>query len=173
MQYSFLKSLDIVANSKKLNCCGLWSYILFMLNNWFFYLIRDGSSEFDPLIATICYTHDTSEFFATTGNTGYFGFTSDFSITATGFSAYWVAGPPIVCGGNLNGSSGIIQSPNFPSDYPDFSLCEWTITVDNGTTVYLELLAFDLENCCGCDYIEIRYFVLSLLLMIFAGHLKR
>ena len=80
---------------------------------------------------------------------------SDLHLTL-GFSAYWVAGPPIVCGRNLNGSSGIIQSPNFPSDYPDFSLCEWTITVDNGTTVYLELLAFDLENCCGCDYIEIR-----------------
>ena len=60
------------------------------------------------------------------------------------------------CGGDLTGLSGIIQSPNFPSNYPDFSDCEWTITVNSSSIVYFELLAFDLENCCGCDYLDIR-----------------
>ena len=119
-------------------------------------ICRDGSSEFDELIATVCFSQDTTEFFKTTENTGYVRFISDFSITASGFVLNWEAGPPIICGGNLTGSSGIIESPNFPLPYPDYSLCEWTITVDATSTVYLELLAFDLENCCGCDYIDIR-----------------
>ena len=56
----------------------------------------------------------------------------------------------VSCGANLTGSSGIIQSPNYPSNYPDASNCEWTITVDSsailkksqivpGTRKYLSL----------------------------------
>ena len=62
----------------------------------------------------------------------------------------------VSCGGDLTGSSGIIQSPNYPSNYPDYADCEWTITVDSSNIVYFEVLAFDLEQCCGCDYLDIR-----------------
>ena len=62
----------------------------------------------------------------------------------------------VSCGGHLNGPSGIIQSPNYPSNYPDYADCEWTVTVDSSSIVYFEVLAFDLEQCCGCDYLDIR-----------------
>ena len=120
-----------------------------------FILFRDGPSEFDPLITTICYSHDTSVIFRTTGNTGYVRFRSDQSATAAGFSLNWEA-LPAVCGGDFTGSAGIIQSPNYPSNYPDYADCGWTVTVGPSSIVYFELLALDLEQCCGCDYLEIR-----------------
>ena len=120
-----------------------------------FILFRDGPSESDPLIATICFSQDTSVILRTTGNTGYVRFRSDQSATAAGFSLNWEA-LPAICGVDLTGSSGIIQSPNYPSNYPDYADCKWTITVGASSIVYFELLALDLEPCCGCDYLEIR-----------------
>ena len=60
------------------------------------------------------------------------------------------------CGGDVSGSSGLIESPNFPSNYPDNSFCEWTVTVAESNAIRFEIIAFDLETCCSCDYVEIR-----------------
>ena len=61
------------------------------------------------------------------------------------------------CGGNLTGSFGQIVSPNYPSNYPDDSDCGWTVTVEPGQVITFQIEFIDLEQCCGCDYIEIRY----------------
>ena len=45
----------------------------------------------------------------------------------------------------LNGFSGFFSTPNFPSNYPQYSKCTWTITVPSGYIIKLSFLYFRLE----------------------------
>ena len=47
----------------------------------------------------------------------------------------------------ISGSStGEIESPNYPSDYPNNADCQWQITVDIGSTINMTFIDFDLED---------------------------
>ena len=85
-------------------------------------------------------------------------FRSDSNTTNIGFSIRYESKVPLneTCGQNLKGTSGVIESPNYPLDYPDNCDCEWTVEASGWRTIFFELLAFDLEKCCSCDYVEIR-----------------
>ena len=45
----------------------------------------------------------------------------------------------------LYGFSGFFSSPNFPSNYPQYSKCTWNITVPSGYIIKLSFLYFRLE----------------------------
>ena len=45
----------------------------------------------------------------------------------------------------LNGFSGFFSTPNFPSNYPQYSRCTWNITVPSGYIIKLSFLYFRLE----------------------------
>ena len=45
----------------------------------------------------------------------------------------------------LNGFSGFFSTPNFPSNYPQYSKCTWNITVPSGYIIKLSFLYFGLE----------------------------
>ena len=45
----------------------------------------------------------------------------------------------------LNGLSGFFSTPNFPSDYPQYSICIWNITVPSGYIIKLSFVDFKLE----------------------------
>ena len=45
----------------------------------------------------------------------------------------------------LNGFSGCFSTPNFPSNYPQYSKCTWNITVPSGYIIKLTFLHFQLE----------------------------
>ena len=45
----------------------------------------------------------------------------------------------------LNGFSGFFSTPNFPSNYPQYSRCIWNITVPSGYIIKLTFLHFQLE----------------------------
>ena len=45
----------------------------------------------------------------------------------------------------LNGLSGFFSSPNFPSNYPQYSKCTWNITVPSGYIIKLSFLYFRLK----------------------------
>ena len=49
------------------------------------------------------------------------------------------------CGGSIEGSSGVIESPGYPNGYPHHHLCSWVITGPVGRAVKLEFEDFDLE----------------------------
>ncbi|KAH9509818.1 hypothetical protein Btru_045278 [Bulinus truncatus] len=56
------------------------------------------------------------------------------------------------CGGEYHDRSGVINSPNFPSAYPDDSRCSWKITADANEVIALRFEHVDLavserENC--------------------------
>ena len=49
----------------------------------------------------------------------------------------------------INGTlfpSGNITSPNYPSNYPDFSSCRWAIKAEEGNVVTLTIIDFDTES---------------------------
>ena len=45
----------------------------------------------------------------------------------------------------LNGFSGFFSTPNFPSNYPQYSKCTWNITVPSGYIIKLRFPYFRLE----------------------------
>ena len=45
----------------------------------------------------------------------------------------------------LNGVSGFFSTPNFPSNYPQYSKCTWNITVPSGYIIKLSFLYFRLK----------------------------
>ena len=50
---------------------------------------------------------------------------------------------PVVLSGS---SSGTIQSPNYPSDYPNDADCNWVVEVGGGVVVELTIVTFDVED---------------------------
>ncbi|CAH3166471.1 unnamed protein product [Porites lobata] len=50
-----------------------------------------------------------------------------------------------VSGEYLNGFSGVFSTPNFPSNYPQYSRCTWNITVPSGYIIKLSFFYFRLE----------------------------
>ncbi|XP_059839979.1 CUB and sushi domain-containing protein 3 [Hypanus sabinus] len=80
-------------------------------------------------------------------------------LASSGNTASWDFPVPICkaedgCGGTLQGSSGIISSPNFPGEYYNNADCTWTIAAELGDTISLIFTDFQLEE--KYDYLEIE-----------------
>ncbi|XP_078253265.1 CUB and sushi domain-containing protein 3 isoform X2 [Rhinoraja longicauda] len=80
-------------------------------------------------------------------------------MASSGNTASWDFPVPICkaedgCGGTLQGSSGIISSPNFPGEYSNNADCTWTIAAELGDTISLIFTDFQLEE--KYDYLEIE-----------------
>ncbi|TSK31354.1 CUB and sushi domain-containing protein 3 [Bagarius yarrelli] len=80
-------------------------------------------------------------------------------VTNAGNAAVWDFPVPIcraedTCGGTLRGSSGIISSPNFPSEYYNSADCTWTILADPGDTISIIFTDFQTEE--KYDYLEVE-----------------
>ncbi|XP_067840108.1 CUB and sushi domain-containing protein 1-like [Heptranchias perlo] len=79
-------------------------------------------------------------------------------IVTPGNGASWDFPPPFCraegdCGGTLRGTSGMISSPHFPSEYTNNADCTWTILAEPGDTIALIFSDFQLED--GYDILEI------------------
>merc|ERR1719206_690724 len=86
-------------------------------------------------------------------------FRSDHSVAGEGFTAsYVIVNSSTACGGNYLTTSGVLRSPGYPSPYGHNRDCEWTITVDQGNQILLNVTEFELEHHSNCnfDYLEIR-----------------
>ncbi|XP_041522398.1 deleted in malignant brain tumors 1 protein isoform X3 [Microtus oregoni] len=57
------------------------------------------------------------------------------------------------CGGFLTGYSGIISSPFYPGNYPNYARCVWNILVPTNNYVSLNFMDVQLEGGCSFDYI--------------------
>ncbi|KAJ3581440.1 hypothetical protein NHX12_016637, partial [Muraenolepis orangiensis] len=58
------------------------------------------------------------------------------------------------CGGYLSGS-GSLSSPGYPGSYPHGAYCVWQLTALPNHRIFLSFTDFQLENCCGCDYVSV------------------
>ena len=57
-----------------------------------------------------------------------------------------------LCGGVYSNVNGTISSPNYPSDYPNYMYCVYTITVPYDT-VCIEFTDFNTE--ASVDYVTV------------------
>ncbi|XP_075454326.1 CUB and sushi domain-containing protein 1 [Ascaphus truei] len=79
-------------------------------------------------------------------------------IVSPGNGASWDFPSPFcraegACGGTLRGTSGIMSSPHFPSEYENNADCTWTILAEPGDTIALIFTDFQMEE--GYDFLEI------------------
>ncbi|XP_031549194.1 cubilin-like [Actinia tenebrosa] len=67
--------------------------------------------------------------------------------------AAWVTSKRNTCEGELTGSKGTFSSPNYPQNYPDNALCQWTIKGPSGTTkIEVTFEDFDVEWGSSCEW---------------------
>ncbi|XP_071826820.1 uncharacterized protein [Apostichopus japonicus] len=135
-------------------------------------VIFDGTDNTAPEIAELCGTILPNPVF-TTGRDVYMEFTTDESVTRTGFLAAITATnivatppPPTSLGPNTqmipspyycdkfytDPANDQVTSPNWPSDYPSNADCGNTIQAPQGSTITLTFLAFELEGGTNCPY---------------------
>lgn len=62
-----------------------------------------------------------------------------------------------ICGETLITPSGTIQSPNFPSNYPNDVFCKWQINVPGKARwkVQIERLNLEDDNICAYDFLAV------------------
>ncbi|KAH9492503.1 hypothetical protein Btru_026013 [Bulinus truncatus] len=80
-------------------------------------------------------------------------FRSEFYLSGIGFSANYHS----ECNNVLNGTQGVIESPNFPNPYPPSQQCSWAIQVPQGNKISAHFAFFSLEDSTDCrlDYVQI------------------
>ncbi|KAM9188454.1 scavenger receptor cysteine-rich domain-containing protein DMBT1-like [Mergus octosetaceus] len=67
-----------------------------------------------------------------------------------------ICAAPYFCGGLISNSSGMLQSPYYPGNYPNNADCVWEIQVENNFRVMLTFRDIALQNSrCQYDYIEV------------------
>ncbi|XP_066255144.1 cubilin [Euwallacea similis] len=88
-------------------------------------------------------------------------FRSDVSFQGRGFQLKY----SIVCNNTLTGYGGVIESPNFPNEYPKNQDCNWEIIVPKGNKINISFSDFSMEESpvmehkqCDYDFIEILYY---------------
>lgn len=92
----------------------------------------------------------------TTSNFAGIRFRSD----ASGFGQGFLINYHASCHEKLRGFHGVIESPNFPNNYPNRGNCSWIIEAPIGNKLNLTFSHFDLEagseDSCNNDYLEIK-----------------
>uniref|UniRef100_A0A8C3C6G7 CUB domain-containing protein n=1 Tax=Cairina moschata TaxID=8855 RepID=A0A8C3C6G7_CAIMO len=61
----------------------------------------------------------------------------------------FLSAAPYSCGGLISNSSGMLQSPYYPGNYPNNADCVWEIQVENNFRVILQ------NSRCQYDYVEV------------------
>lgn len=56
------------------------------------------------------------------------------------------------CTGLLTGLGGILSTPEFPNNYSNLLVCQWTIRADNGSRIQLEFIDVNIEMSPDCVY---------------------
>ncbi|KAL9847386.1 scavenger receptor cysteine-rich domain-containing protein DMBT1-like [Geothlypis trichas] len=134
--------------------------------------VFDGGSPQSWLLGRVCW--NDHRVFNSSGNQLTVLFRSDGSVTKRGFHAYYssflafnatmapststVSPTPedYSCGGLLSSSSGTLQSPFYPRNYPNNADCVWEIQVESNFRVTLRFTDIQMEGGrCLSDYVEI------------------
>ncbi|KAM4705286.1 LOW QUALITY PROTEIN: cubilin [Rhinophrynus dorsalis] len=123
-----------------------------------FVKIFDGSSKNSTLQGTFCGS-DRPAHFLSTSNTLTLWFFTDGTVEREGFIVTYVT-TDLLCGGIYNATSTPMTtaSPSFPSPYPPFTTCIWTIDAPVQENVKLSVQSFHLLTNVDCseNYIELK-----------------
>lgn len=124
--------------------------------------IFDGSEASAMSFGKFCSADKHPMHLETTGNHALIRMNTDDSQAGRGFFLKY----SIHCNRTIQMDSGVIESPNFPSDYSNNIDCAWTIVVSKGNKINMQFSHFHLENdnqvhnetnehICKYDYLEI------------------
>ena len=62
----------------------------------------------------------------------------------------------IVCGGKITSDKGVIQSPNYPANYPRNSNCTWIISVPHSAMEFtFEDFRLEFDSECRSDSVKV------------------
>ncbi|KAK6969840.1 serine-aspartate repeat-containing protein C [Biomphalaria glabrata] len=109
--------------------------------------VFDGNDYDSTRIARYC-TLDHQTVIASPGNILYITFTTDDSVTRSGFSLEYFC---LDCNKNLTNPTGEISSPLYPDSYMDDASCSWHISAPEGQQILLNFTYINTE--CGYDYV--------------------
>ncbi|XP_048244242.1 deleted in malignant brain tumors 1 protein-like isoform X2 [Haliotis rufescens] len=120
-------------------------------------LFSDGSSSDAPPLAKYCDT--TITHVASSSNYMTITFHSDSSVTGRGFSLKYIATSGCGYVQQIDSSeTKMIESPNYPLNYPTNLNCEWTISTDvDGHVIHVRAMHFNLQSSfhCTSDYVQL------------------
>uniref|UniRef100_A0A4W3K7X0 Cubilin n=1 Tax=Callorhinchus milii TaxID=7868 RepID=A0A4W3K7X0_CALMI len=105
--------------------------------------VYDGNSTNSYLLATLCGNQKPTTIRSTSNNM-YIKLRTDNSIGRGGFFAKYKSNCQNVI--IANHSRGVLESINFPEDYPPEHNCNWTIQATEGNTIDYSFNAFDLDS---------------------------
>ncbi|XP_072020163.1 LOW QUALITY PROTEIN: cubilin-like [Amphiura filiformis] len=116
--------------------------------------VRDGFDASAPFVGRYCHSDSIPPPFRSSGNTLWLKFSSDGSVSEGGFRATYAT----YCGGVFTEAPGEVSSPYFPDPYPNNKECEYVITAEQGLSVQLTFITFDIEGHADCafDFLEVR-----------------
>uniref|UniRef100_A0A669EKT9 Cubilin n=1 Tax=Oreochromis niloticus TaxID=8128 RepID=A0A669EKT9_ORENI len=116
--------------------------------------VHDGNSSNAPQLAKLCGS-DLPSTINSSSNELYVKLRTDSSVNAGGFLASYTSRKKTYF---VSLHYMLIESLNFPNNYPDNSQCSWTIQASGGNTVNYTFTAFQLEAssaACTFDYIKL------------------
>ncbi|NWR90257.1 CUBN protein, partial [Furnarius figulus] len=120
--------------------------------------LYDGDNENANLVGTFCGSTVPAPFLSTR-NSLTVKFITDNSVERAGFNATYTTADRL-CGGIYNATSTSLTatSPNFPNEYPPFTLCTWVIDAPPQQQVRVVVEAFHLHSSqdCSQNYLELR-----------------
>ncbi|XP_072307339.1 cubilin [Eucyclogobius newberryi] len=118
--------------------------------------VYDGNSSSASQLAQLCGSQMPGPF-TSSRNQLYIKLRTDSSVSAGGFIASYSTN----CSGMhiQNQHRGVLESLNFPSEYPPNTYCSWTILASSGNNVSYSFSAFQLEGTsgsyCSQDYVKL------------------
>ncbi|XP_037612385.1 cubilin [Sebastes umbrosus] len=116
--------------------------------------VYDGNSTTAPQLAQLCGSQPPGAI-SSSSNRLYIKLRTDASISTGGFLASYTTN----CSGVLLSGrpKGVVESLNYPGDYPHNTECSWTILASSGNTVNYTFTAFQVEatSTCSFDYMKL------------------
>ncbi|PKU29430.1 hypothetical protein llap_20266 [Limosa lapponica baueri] len=120
--------------------------------------LYDGDNENANLVGTFCGSTVPAPFLSTR-NSLTVKFITDNSVEREGFNATYTTVDRL-CGGIYNATSTSLTatSPNFPNEYPPFTLCTWVIDAPPQQQVRVVVEAFHLHSGqdCSQNYLQLQ-----------------
>ena len=104
--------------------------------------IFDGSDSSSRSFGKFCSSENHPMHIETNENHALIRMNTDDSHAGRGFFLKY----SIKCNRTIQLDAGVIESPNFPNDYPNNLDCKWRIVVSKGNKINMQFSHFYLEN---------------------------
>lgn len=114
--------------------------------------IYDGRNTNAPSLGKYCRMSPELTNIETTTNYAFIKFRSDLYIGAKGFMLNYIT----TCNNNVTGRHGVIESPDYPNNYPSNVKCIWNIEVPKGNKINVTFTHFDIYKYSRPSWMRYR-----------------